>query len=162
MPSPAAIPASSTAPSMLRWSIPGSDAIGVRRSPPATTNIGYTRCDADSSVSRVRPRSDAVWRMRRMRVAGKAMGSSLGPGDHLEEGRLEAVAAVEPDRVLVAGHDAQAEMRTPAARTSSFTRSISAVPSPLPRASGSSTSVSSVAADSIAHVCDGEPAATSA
>ena len=52
---------------------PGSDAIGVRRSPPATTNIGYTRCDADSSVSRVSPRSDAVWRRRRRRVAGKAM-----------------------------------------------------------------------------------------
>ncbi len=40
MPSSAAMPASSTAPSMLRWSIPGIDAIGVRRSAPATTNIG--------------------------------------------------------------------------------------------------------------------------
>ena len=40
IPSAAAAPASSTAPSIERWSIPGSEAIGVRRSPPATTNIG--------------------------------------------------------------------------------------------------------------------------
>ena len=40
MPSSAAMPASSTAPSIERWSTPGIDAIGVRRSPPATTNIG--------------------------------------------------------------------------------------------------------------------------
>ena len=40
IPSECAIPASSTAPSMLRWSMPGSDGIGVRFAPPATTNIG--------------------------------------------------------------------------------------------------------------------------
>ena len=40
MPSPCAIPASSTAWSMLRWSIPGIVGIGVRPLAPATTNIG--------------------------------------------------------------------------------------------------------------------------
>ena len=40
IPSAAAAPASSTAPSIERWSMPGSDGIGVRRAPPATTNIG--------------------------------------------------------------------------------------------------------------------------
>ena len=40
MPSAAASPASSTAPSIERWSMPGIVGIGVRRSPPATTNIG--------------------------------------------------------------------------------------------------------------------------
>ena len=34
MPSDCAIPASSTAPSIERWSMPGIAAIGVRRSPP--------------------------------------------------------------------------------------------------------------------------------
>ena len=40
MPSACAIPASSTAPSIERWSIPGISAIGVRFGPLATTNIG--------------------------------------------------------------------------------------------------------------------------
>ena len=61
MPSEWAIPASSTAPSIDRWSMPGQ--LGDRRalrclSP--TTNIGYTRWDTDSSVSRTRPRSTPV------------------------------------------------------------------------------------------------------
>ena len=70
MPSSAAIPASSTAPSIERWSTPGSDGIGVRRSPPATTNIGRIRWETDSSVSRTRPRRRPVRRSRRSRVAG--------------------------------------------------------------------------------------------
>ena len=40
MPSACAIPASSTAPSIETWSIPGISAIGVRLGPVATTNIG--------------------------------------------------------------------------------------------------------------------------
>ena len=40
MPSACAIPASSTAPSIETWSMPGISAIGVRFGPVATTNIG--------------------------------------------------------------------------------------------------------------------------
>ena len=40
MPSACAMPASSTAPSIETWSMPGSSAIGVRLGPAATTNIG--------------------------------------------------------------------------------------------------------------------------
>jgi hypothetical protein len=73
IPSAAASPASSTAPSIDRWSIPGIAAIGVRRSLPATTNIGYTRWETDKSVSRTSPRSRPVLRRRRSLVAGNDM-----------------------------------------------------------------------------------------
>ena len=56
-----------------RWSMPGMLGIGTRPSMPWRTNIGYTRCAADSSVSRTRPRSRPVLRRRRMRVAGNTL-----------------------------------------------------------------------------------------
>ena len=74
MPSAYASPASRTAASIERWSTPGIEGIGVRPLLPWTTNIGYTRCRAASSVSRTRSRMPVVARRRRRRVAGKAMG----------------------------------------------------------------------------------------
>ncbi len=76
-PSAWAAPASSTACEIDSRSTPGIASIGVRLSVPSCTNSGCTRCAGVSSVSRTMPRSRPVWRSRRMRVAGKAIATSL-------------------------------------------------------------------------------------
>ena len=97
-PSSCASAASSTAWEIDSRSMPGIASIGVRLSVPSSTNIGWTRCDGVSSVSRTMSRSRPVRRSRRMRVAGKAIAFSLRRIGAAPGGRAAVNAAVRSAR----------------------------------------------------------------
>src|SRR5690606_36946157 len=93
-------------------STPGIDSTGSRTPSPGTTNSGWIRCCAESSVSRTRSRSACVRRSRLMRVAGKLTALILGTGagrlDALDLGHRRLVAGErDEDRVEDVGEQAR-------------------------------------------------------
>src|ERR1700755_964419 len=73
--------------------IPGIEEISSLTPSPATTNSGWIRSAAESSVSRTRPRGGPVRRRRRMRVAGNGIGGEFREGTPNAELALSGVQA---------------------------------------------------------------------